>query len=165
MISAKRILEIGTLGAYSTLWLARGLSAGGRVITLEADPHHAAVARKNLARANLTDIVDLRLGRALDTLPTLASEGPFDLIFIDADKPSIADYLTLSIKLSRPGTAILVDNVVRKGAVTDPASTDANVQGVRKFASLLSTLPNLTATTLQTVGSKGYDGFTLILVN
>ena len=159
---AKRILEIGTLGGYSTIWLARALPPDGRLVTLEYEPKHAEVARKNLARAGLSNIVELRLGRAIDTLPTLT--GPFDLIFIDADKPSTADYFDWSVKLSRPGSLIIVDNVVRKGGVVDPDSTDANVQGVRKFYDALAKDKRVTATAMQTVGSKGYDGFAIALV-
>jgi predicted O-methyltransferase YrrM len=159
---ARAILEIGTLGGYSTIWLARALPPGGRLVTLEADPHHAEVARANLARAGLADVVDLRLGRALDTLPHLA--GPFDLIFIDADKPSNADYFTWALKLSRHGSVIIIDNVIRDGAVTDAASTDPDVQGVRRLNDLLADEARVSATTIQTVGSKGYDGFTMALV-
>src|SRR5438552_3672547 len=130
---ARKILEIGTLGGYSTIWLARALPKDGRLITLESEPKHADIARANIARAGLSAIVELILGRALDTLPLLAAQnrGPFDLIFIDADKPATADYFTWAIKLSRPGSLIIVDNVVRKGGITDPSSTDANVQGIR----------------------------------
>jgi predicted O-methyltransferase YrrM len=164
--SARNILEIGTLGGYSTIWLARALPANGRLITLEADPKHAEVARANIARSGLDHIVDLRLGRALDTLPQLAAEGrgPFDLIFVDADKPSIPDYFRWALKLSRRGSLIIVDNVVRKGEVVDSASKDPNVQGVRRFNELVAAEPRVSATTIQTVGSKGYDGFTLALV-
>ena len=132
---ARTILEIGTLAGYSTIWLARALPAGGRLITLEADPKHAAVARANIARAGLADVVDLRLGPALETLPRLASEGhgPFDLVFIDADKPNTAPYFEWALKLTRRGSLIIADNVVRDGAVIDAASTDASVQGVRRF--------------------------------
>ena len=163
---ARAILEIGTLGGYSTIWLARALPAGGRLVTLEADPKHAEVARANLARAGLADVVELRLGRALETLPRLAAEGrgPFDLIFIDADQPGYPDYFAWALKLSRPGSLILADNVVRKGAVVDAASDDPRVQGVRRFNELLAAEPRVTATAIQTVGSKGYDGFALALV-
>jgi predicted O-methyltransferase YrrM len=163
-VGARKILEIGTLGGYSTIWLARSLANGGRVITLEANPKHAEVARANIARAGLGDLVDLRLGKALDTLPQLASEAPFDLIFIDADKTGYSDYLAWSLKLSRPGTLIVADNVVRKGAVADPASPDANVQGVRRFNELLAAEPRVSATVIQTVGSKGYDGLAMAVV-
>jgi predicted O-methyltransferase YrrM len=164
---ARIILEIGTLGGYSTIWLARALPAGGWLVTLELDPKHAEVARANFVRAGLAGVIELRLGRALDTLPSLAAEkrGPFDLIFIDADKVSIPEYFAWALKLSRPGTVIIVDNVVRKGAVVDATSTDPSVQGVRRFNQLLAAEKRVSATSLQTVGSKGYDGFTLAVVN
>jgi predicted O-methyltransferase YrrM len=163
---ARAILEIGTLGGYSTIWLARALPAGGRLITLESEPKHAAVARANIARAGLGDVVELRLGRAQETLPQLAAEGagPFDLIFIDADKPSTAEYFTWALNLSRRGSLILVDNVVRKGAVIDAASADPDVQGVRRFLQMLPAEPRVSATAIQTVGSKGYDGLAIALV-
>jgi predicted O-methyltransferase YrrM len=165
-LGARRILEIGTLGAYSTIWLARALPPGGRLITLEADPAHAKVARANLARAGLDAMVELRLGLALETLPLLAAEkgGPFDLIFIDADKPNTAPYFQWSLKLSRPGTLIIADNVARKGAVADAESDDLAVQGMRRFLSLVAAESRVCATVLQTVGSKGYDGFALAVV-
>jgi predicted O-methyltransferase YrrM len=165
-IGAKRILEVGTLGGYSAIWLARALPADGRLVTLEYDPKHARVAKSNLARAGVAGIVEVIVGRALDSLPTLAARGagPFDLIFIDADKTGYPDYLPWAIKLSRPGSVIIADNVVRKGAVVDGASTDANVQGVRRFAELLAAEHRASATAIQTVGSKGYDGFTIALV-
>ncbi|MGA3284717.1 MAG: O-methyltransferase [Verrucomicrobiota bacterium] len=163
---ARSILEIGTLGGYSTIWLARALPAGGRLITLEFEPKHAEVARANLIRAGLAGVVELRVGRALDTLPQLAAEGrgPFDLIFIDADKPSTADYFAWSLKLSRRGSVIIVDNVVRKGAVSDAASDDPNVRGMRRFHESLAAEKRVSATVFQTVGSKGYDGFAIALV-
>lgn len=163
---ARTILEIGTLGGYSTIWLARALPHGGRLVTLEADERYGAVAAANIARAGLDDIVDLRIGKASDSLPLLAEEGsgPFDMVFIDADKPSNPAYLDWALKLTRPGSVIIGDNVVRDGAVTDPASSDPRVQGVRRFTELIAEHPQLTATTLQTVGAKGYDGFTLALV-
>ncbi|WP_341529115.1 O-methyltransferase [Nostoc sp. UHCC 0302] len=163
---ANSILEIGTLGGYSTIWLARALPTDGRLITLEADPKHAEIARANIARAGLAKVVDLRLGRALDTLPQLAAEGcgPFDLIFIDADKPSNPDYFAWALKLSRRGTLIIADNVVRNGAVIDAASSDLSVQGVRRFNELLAIEPRVSATAIQTVGSKGYDGFAIAIV-
>ena len=163
-IGARKILEIGTLGGYSTIWLARALPAEGRLISLEADPKHAEVARTNIARASLSGAVEIRLGKALDSLPQLVAEAPFDLIFIDADKTGYSDYLGWSLKLSRPGTLIIADNVVRKGAVADPASPDANVQGVRRFNELLAAEPRVSATVIQTVGSKGYDGLAMALV-
>lgn len=160
------ILEIGTLGGYSTIWLARAFPRGGRLITLEAEAKHAEVARANIARAGLSDVVELRLGRALDTLPVLAGEGqgPFDLIFIDADKPSYAEYFTWAVRLSRPGTLIVADNVVRKGAVADASTTDPLVQGIRRFNERVAADTRVRATAVQTVGSKGYDGFSLIVV-
>ena len=163
---ARTVLEIGTLGGYSTIWLARALPAGGRLVTLEADAKHAEIARANIARAGLADIVELRLGPALETLPQLAAEGrgPFDLIFIDADKESYPDYLAWSLRLSRRGSLIVADNVVRKGAVLDPASDDPRVQGARRFNELLAAERRVSATAIQTVGSKGYDGFALALV-
>ena len=163
---ARSILEIGTLGGYSTIWLARALPAGGRLITLEADPRHAEVARANLARAGLADVVEVRLGRALDTLPQLAAEGhgPFDLVFIDADKPSTPAYFEWALKLTRRGSLIITDNVVREGAVIDAASDDAGVQGIRRFNAALAAEPRVTATVIQTVGSKGYDGLAIALV-
>jgi predicted O-methyltransferase YrrM len=163
---ARSILEIGTLGGYSTIWLARALPPGGRLITLEMDPMHAAVAQSNIARAGLSGCVEVRIGRALDTLPALAGEGrePFDLIFIDADKQTYPEYFTWAVKLSQRGTLIVADNVVRNGAVTDPASPDLNVQGVRRFFERIAAEPRVTAAVIQTVGSKGYDGFALILV-
>lgn len=166
LMGARKILEIGTLGGYSTIWLAKALPAGGRLVTLESNESHAAVARDNFARANLDEVIELRLGRALDTLPVLATEkaGPFDLIFIDADKENISAYFTWSLELSRPGTVIIVDNVIRNGAVIDAASTDSMVQGVRAFNKVLADEPRVDATALQTVGSKGYDGFTMALV-
>ena len=163
---ARSMLEIGTLGGYSTIWLARALPAGGRLITLEADPTHAEVARANIAGAGLADVVEVRLGRALETLPRLAAEGrgPFDLIFIDADKPSTPDYFAWALKLARRGSLIVVDNVVRGGAVIDAASDDAGVRGVRRFNELLAAEPRVSATAIQTVGSKGYDGLVIALV-
>ncbi len=166
MQGARNILEIGTLGGYSTLWLARALPADGHLLTLEAEPLHADVARKNIARAGLEKIVEVRLGPALATLKQLVAEqrGPFDFIFIDADKESYPDYFIWSLKLSRRRTCIIADNVVRNGAVIEPDHKDPRVQGVRRFNELLAAEPRVSATTLQTVGSKGYDGFTLALV-
>ncbi|HEY1765494.1 MAG TPA: O-methyltransferase [Opitutaceae bacterium] len=163
---ARNVLEIGTLAGYSTIWMARALPPGGRLVSLEIDPKHAAIARANLTRAGLDSSVDLRLGKALDILPQLAAErlGPFDLIFIDADKAGIPDYFTWALRLSRLGTVIVVDNVVRKGGVTDASSTDPGIQGVRRFNDMLNSEKRVSATTLQTVGIKGYDGFTLALV-
>jgi predicted O-methyltransferase YrrM len=163
---ARRILEVGTLGGYSGIWLARALPAGGQLISLELDPHHAEVARANLKAAGVDDRAQVRVGRAVDSLAALAEERPepFDLVFIDADKPSNPDYLAWALRLSRPGTVIVVDNVVRGGAVIDPGSPDPNVQGVRRLADLIAAEPRLTATAIQTVGAKGYDGFILARV-
>jgi len=163
---ARQILEIGTLGGYSTIWLARALPAGGRVVTLEADPKHAQVARANFTRAGLAGVIDLRLGAALETLPKLASEGrgPFDVIFIDANKSSMREYFEWALKLSRRGTMIIADNVIRKGAVMDAASPDPDVQGVRRFNERLAAEKRVSATEIQTVGCKGYDGFALAVV-
>ena len=163
---AKRILEIGTLGGYSTIWLARALPPGGKLISLEADPKHADVARANIARAGLAELVDIRLGRALETLPTIATENsePFDLIFIDADKQNIPEYFAWSLKLARKGSLILVDNVVRDGKVIETKSEDENVKGVRRFLDLLAAEKRVTATAIQTVGTKGYDGLAIALV-
>ncbi|WP_414518972.1 O-methyltransferase [Nostoc sp. PCC 9305] len=163
---AQSILEIGTLGGYSTIWLARALPSDGRLITLEADPKHAEIARANIAHAGLSDVVDLRLGKALSTLPQIATEGhgPFDLIFIDADKPSNPEYFAWALKLSRRGSLIIADNVVRNGAVIDANSNDPSVQGVRRFNELLASEPRVSATAIQTVGSKGYDGFAIAIV-
>lgn len=165
-LDARTILEIGTLGGYSTIWLARALSAGGRLITLEADPKHAEVARTNIARAGLADVVELRLGRAVETLPQLAAEGrgPFDLIFIDADKANYPAYFAWALKLSRRGSLIVVDNIVRSGTVVDATNTDPAVQGVRRLNELLAAEPRVSATAIQTVGSKGHDGFAIALV-
>ena len=164
--AAREILEIGTLGGYSTIWLARALPPGGRLVTLELEPTYAEVARANIDHAGLADVVELRLGRALDVLPELAAEGraPFDLVFIDADKRSNAEYLAWALELSRPGTLIIADNVVRNGAIADAGSDDPSVQGARRFIELLATEPRVSATTIQTVGSKGYDGFAVALV-
>lgn len=163
-IKARNILEIGTLGAYSTIWLARALPANGKLITLEFSPKHAQVARKNLARAGLAKKVDLREGAALDTLPKIAAERRrFDFFFIDADKENNANYFQWALKLSRPGSLIFVDNVIRDGQVANPRSKDPMVQGVRRLNDLLKKERRVVATTVQTVGAKGYDGFTLAL--
>ncbi len=162
---ARRILEVGTLGGYSTIWMARALPPGGRLVTLEFDPKHAGVARANIARAGLADRVDLRVGRALDALPGLAKDEKFDLVFIDADKPNTTDYFNWALKLSRRGTVIVVDNVVRDGKVaTAPGDADENVQGMRKFMAALAAETRVSATAIQTVGAKGYDGFAIALV-
>jgi len=166
MLNARNILEIGTLGGYSTIWMARGLAEGGRLITLEYEAKHAEVAMANLVRAGLSDRVEIRVGRALDTLPKLVEEGrgPFDLVFIDADKQGYTEYLEWSMKLSRRGTVIVADNVVRNGAVADPASSDEMVQGIRRFNRALAAEKRLSATEIQTVGSKGYDGLAIATV-
>ncbi len=166
MIGARRILEIGTLGGYSTIWMARALPTGGRLITLEFSPKHAEIARANIERAGLTEFVEIRVGAALETLPKIQAEmkEPFDLIFIDADKPNNSEYLRWAIKFSRPGTLIIVDNVVRDGGVIDAESTDKDVQGARLLFESLGAEPRLSATALQTVGSKGYDGFAMAIV-
>jgi len=163
---ARRILEIGTLAGYSTIWLARGLPDGGRIVTLEADAHHAQIAQSNIAKAGYANKVELRLGRALKTLPILANEriGPFDFVFIDADKKHIPEYFDWSLKLSRPGSLIVVDNVVRDGQVVDLANREANIAGVRSFLERAGQDPRVEATAMQTVGMKGHDGFAVVRV-
>ena len=172
---ARSILEIGTLGGYSTIWLARALRFGGRLITLESEPKHAEVARANFAAAGLSEIIDLRLGRAIETLPRLAAEnrGPFDFVFIDADKPSTPDYFDWALRLTQPGSVIVVDNVVRKGAILrdvydgDQGPDDAeqaNIAGVRRFLEKAAAEPRVSITAIQTVGGKGYDGLAFALV-
>jgi predicted O-methyltransferase YrrM len=165
-LGAKSILEVGTLGGYSTIWLARALPPGGRIISLELDPKHAEVARANLARAGLADVAEVRVGRAIDSLPQIAAEGhaPFDFVFIDADKPSNTEYFQWALKLTRPGSVIVVDNVVRNGGIVHADSSDANVQGVRRFFDYLATETRVTASAIQTVGSKGYDGLCVTIV-
>ena len=165
-IGARRILELGTLGAYSTIWLARALPAGGRVVTIEAKPEHADVARGNLKRAGVETLVDVKVGAALDVLPRLSAErsGPFDLVFIDADKPNYPHYLEWAIRLARNGSLIVADNVVRDGAIVEEHSDDPMVQGARDFNALLGSDHRVTGTILQTVGAKGYDGFAIALV-
>jgi len=165
-LEARRVLEIGTLGGYSTICLARGVGANGSVVTLEISSAHAAVARTNIERAGLSKTVDLRVGPALELLPRLAAEtsAPFDLTFIDADKENNTAYVDWALELSRPGALIIVDNVVRGGAVVDPETKDASVQGVRRFYEHVAAQPQLEATAIQTVGSKGYDGMAFILV-
>ena len=167
MTGARRILEIGTLGGYSTIWMARALPPGGQLITLEYEPHHARVAAANIAAAGLTDRVTIQVGAAAETLPRIAAEtpAPFDLIFIDADKPGNPIYLDWALKLSRPGTVIVLDNVVRDGRVIDPGSTDPNVVGSRAAFDIIGANPRLDATALQTVGSKGWDGFAIMVVD
>ena len=163
---ARSILEIGTLGGYSTIWLARALPSGGSLVTLEFEAKHAEVARANFKRTGLEQVIELRQGKAVDSLANLVEEGhaPFDFIFIDADKESYPEYLKWSLMLSRPGTLIIADNVVRNGAVTNPKDPDPRVQGVRRFNELLAAEPRAYATIIQTVGSKGYDGFTMARV-
>ena len=159
---ARSILELGTLGGYSTIWLARALPERGRLITLEADPAYAEVARTNVERAGLGGVVDIRVGPALETLPRV--DGPFDFVFIDADKEHNPEYLEWTLRLSQPGALIVADNVVRGGAVTDPESDDPRVRGVRRFHELLGAEPRVVATTIQTVGAKGHDGFAIAVV-
>jgi predicted O-methyltransferase YrrM len=165
-IGARGILEIGTLGGYSTIWLARAVTPGGRVVTLELNSAFAEVARSNLARAGLAARVEVRIGPALETLPLLAAEanGPFDLIFIDADKESTAEYFRWALKLSRRGSLIVVDNVVREGTLIDGDRRDAHIQGIRDFYALAAGDPRVSMTAIQTVGIKGYDGFAVALV-
>ena len=166
MVGARRILEIGTLGGHSTIWLARAVPPDGLVVTLEADARHATVAHANFVAARLAGRVQLRVGQALETLPDVAADelGPFDLVFIDADKPSNPDYLAWSLRLARLGTVIVGDNVVRERTVADPDASDARVLGVRRFFDLIAAEPRLDATAIQTVGVKGWDGFVLALV-
>ena len=162
MVGARAILEIGTLGGYSAIWMARALPAGGRLISLEIDPKHAEVARANLAMAGLADRVEVRLGKAIELLPKVA--GPFDLVFIDADKPSNPDYFAWAMRLVRPGSVIVVDNVVRGGTVADASSTDPTVLGVRRLVEVVAAEKRVVATAIQTVGSKGYDGLLIARV-
>jgi predicted O-methyltransferase YrrM len=164
---ARNILEVGTLGGYSTIWLARALPPHGRLMTLEFDPKHAEIAAANLERAGLSDVVEIRLGPAIETLPKLAAEGlsPFDLIFIDADKESTAEYFEWALHLSRPGTVIVVDNVVRNGDVVNRDTGDSSSQGIRRFMEQMAGETRVTMTALQTVGNKGYDGFAIGIVN
>ncbi|HMU61471.1 MAG TPA: O-methyltransferase [Gemmatimonadales bacterium] len=165
-LGARRVLELGTLGGYSTIWMGRALPPGGHLLSLELDPAHAAVARANLARAGLADVVTVQVGRASDTLRHLADAGdaPFDLVFIDADKEGYPEYLELVLPLVRTGSLIVADNVVRGGAVADAGSADPNVRAVRRYLELVAVHPRLSATVLQTVGSKGYDGLALAVV-
>jgi len=166
LAGARRILEIGTLGGYSTIWLARALPTDGRLITLEFNPKHAEIARANIECAGLTQTVEIRVGAALDALPKLQNESsePFDLIFIDADKPNNSEYVRWALKLSRPGSLIIIDNVVRDGAVIDAGSADKDVRGARQLFELLANEPRLSCTAIQTVGVKGYDGFAFAIV-
>jgi len=163
---ARAILEIGTLGGYSTIWLARALPAGGRLVSLEVEAKHAKVARANLARAGLSDRAEVRLGPALDSLAALVAEGagPFDLVFVDADKESIPEYFAWALKLTRVGSLVIVDNVVRGGAIADPDSRDPSIVGLRRFNEIVAVEPRVTAAAIQTVGVKGYDGLAIVLV-
>jgi predicted O-methyltransferase YrrM len=165
-MGARRMLEIGTLGGYSAIWLARALPPGGRLITMELEPRHADVARKNFVRAGVDDRIDVRVGPALQSLQTLAAGGsdPFDLVFIDADKGGYAEYFAWAVKLARSGTLIIADNVVRDGRILDAASTDESVAGIRRFNDAVAVEPRVTATAVQTVGAKGYDGLAFLLV-
>ncbi len=163
MMGARRILEIGALGGYSAIWLARALPPGGRLISLEYKQKHADVARANLAHAGLADRAEVRVGAGLDLLPALT--GPFDFFFVDADKEGYPDYFRACLKLARPGSAMLFDNVVRDGEVANAATRDSSVRGVRQLHDVIAAEPRVTATTIQTVGSKGYDGFCLLIVN
>ncbi len=167
MTGAKKVLEIGTLGGYSTLWMARALPPGGRIVTLEFSPRHAEVAKANFARAGATDKIELRVGAALDSLPGVEEDGlaPFDLVFIDADKPNNPGYLDWAVRLSRKGTVIVLDNVIRDGAVIEARSGDRSVEGARQGFDFLGSHPRLRATALQTVGAKGYDGFAIAVVD
>jgi predicted O-methyltransferase YrrM len=160
---ARKILEIGTLGGYSTIWLARGMASGGTLVTLEASAKHAEVARINIARAGLTDVIEVRVGSALDTLPQLVAEGrgPFDLIFIDANKDNYPEYLAWALKLSRRSSLIIADNVIRDGEILDSTSNNPSVQGIRRFNRLLAEEPRVRATVIQTVGRKGHDGIAI----
>lgn len=161
---ARRVLEVGTLGGYSTVWLARAVPDGGRVVTVEVDPHHAQVARANLAAAGVGERVEVLVGAGLDVLPGLLGRPPFDLVFIDADKPNNPGYLAWAMRLTHPGSRVVVDNVVRRGAVADGGSTDAAVRGARQVVEAVGADPRLSATVVQTVGAKGYDGFLLARV-
>jgi predicted O-methyltransferase YrrM len=163
---ARSVLEIGTLGGYSTIWMARARPSGGQVVTLEIDPDRAAIARRNFQRAGVLDRVEITIGPALGAMKALDDRAapPFDLIFIDADKKSLPEYLEWSLKLSRPGTIIIADNVVRDGRVLDSASSDADIQGVRRVTEMIAANPRLSATAIPTVGARGYDGFAIVLV-
>jgi predicted O-methyltransferase YrrM len=167
MIGAQRILEIGTLGGYSTIWLARAVAPVGRVITLEAEPSHARIAEANINRAGMSNVVEIVVGKALETLPKIASagDGPFDLIFIDADKENLPAYFEWAMKLVHAGSVIVIDNVVRKGAIVDAASKDASVQGTRRMMEMIAAETRVSATAIQTVGGKGYDGLAIVRVN
>ena len=166
-MGARKILEVGTLGGYSTIWLSRGLAPGGSLVSLEANSDYAKVAKANLARAGVADRVEIRVGRALDTLPQLAADGagPFDLVFIDADKPPTTEYFQWALKLTRPGGIIIVDNVVREGAILDADREDRMVQGIRRFFDAVAAEPRVDATVIQTVGGKGHDGMAILRVS
>jgi predicted O-methyltransferase YrrM len=166
VLGARKILELGTLAGFSTIWMARALPPGGHLITLEVDPNHAEVARSNFRLARLDSMIEVRVGAALESLPGLAAEGagPFDLVFIDADKENIPDYVAWALRMSHPGTVMIVDNIVRQGAVIDTSSSDAKILGVRRMFELVASDPRLEATAIQTVGVKGYDGFAMIRV-
>lgn len=165
-VGARRVLEIGTLAGYSTLWMAKALPEGGTVVTLELDPHHAEVARRNFERAGVDGVVDLRLGPALDSLAAIEREdgGPFDLVFVDADKPTYPEYVRWALRLARPGTLIVVDNVVVGGRIVESGPEDAIADGIRRALKAVGAEPRLVATAVQTVGSKGYDGFAVAVV-
>jgi predicted O-methyltransferase YrrM len=165
-IRARRILEVGTLGGYSAIWMGRALPADGRLISLELDPHHAEVARRNIASAGLESKVEVRVGAALDSLAALKNEGgePFDLVFIDADKRNTPEYFSAAVDMSHPGTLIVVDNVVRQGRLIDPDSDDPDTKGMRRLIEEMGDDPGLSATVIQTVGVKGWDGFAFALV-
>lgn len=164
---AKRVLELGTLGGYSTIWMTRALPADGKVITVEFDPHHAHIASQNIAKAGLSDKIDLRIGKAMDVLNELIATGEeaFDFIFIDADKPPYTEYFELALQLSHPGTIIICDNVIREGQILDKNSNDEKVRGVQRFNQMLANNPKVTATIMQTVGAKEYDGMAIAIVN
>lgn len=166
LAGARTILEVGTLGGYSTIWLGRALPPDGRLISLELDAKHAEVARASLSRAGLAGVAEVRVGPAIETLPKLADEnvGPFDFVFIDADKVNTANYFAWALKLTHPGSLIVVDNVVRNGAVANGSTEDPNIQGIRRFNEVVAAEPRVTVTAVQTVGSKGYDGFALVYV-
>ncbi|ASK29621.1 methyltransferase [Chryseobacterium sp. T16E-39] len=164
---AKRVLELGTLGAYSTIWMARAIPADGKIITVEFDPHHAQIASQNIAKAGFSDLIDLRIGKAMDVLKELIAKGEetFDFIFIDADKPPYAEYFELALQLSHPGTVIICDNVIREGKVLDENTSDERVKGVQRFNQMLANNSKVTATIMQTVGAKEYDGMAIAIVN
>lgn len=166
MIGARKVLEIGTLGGYSTIWMARALPEDGQLVSIEIDPLHAEVAQANFDRAGLSQRIELHTGNAREVMPRLIEDGygPFDLVFIDADKASIPEYFAWSVQMSRPGSAIIVDNVIREGAVVNESSEDASVKGVRRLNEIMANDPRIDATVLQTVGVKGYDGFSVALV-